>query len=167
MPKALRFCGELIVHTAVAIIGTAFLESAIWKVFPAHSLGVILWKEWILSLSCAAVIGFFMWRTWKVSAAMWVWVLPSFWLILRFLFALAASQRQINVVDGGGLWNQFSGGACDGGSRTFGCRNFFVFTIPFVRGISIPSGRVFPRAVDKTKPHPTSEPLPEQGQSTS
>ena len=76
MPKGLRFFGVLILHTAVALIGTAFLESTLGRAFHPHSLAAILWKEWILSLLCAGFIGFFMWRTWKGSPAMWVWILP-------------------------------------------------------------------------------------------
>jgi len=75
--RGLRFCGAVILHTIVTIFGTAVLESAIGVAFRPHSLAAILWKEWILSLLCAAFFGFFMWRTWRGSAAMWAWILPS------------------------------------------------------------------------------------------
>jgi len=123
----------------VAVLGTAVLDTAFGKAFHPHSLSAILWKEWILSLTCAAFIGFFMWRTWRVSAAMWVWILPTLWFALRFLPALFASQSHSALI-GRGLWGQFSGAACDGGTHAMGCLNFFVFTIPFVRGASYSFG---------------------------
>lgn len=77
MLRSLKFCGALILNTIVALIGTAVLESTIGKAFRSQTLAAVLWKEWTLSLLCAAFVGFFIWRTWRVSAAMRVWVLPS------------------------------------------------------------------------------------------
>ena len=148
MLKGLRFCGALILHTIVALLGTAVLETAIGKAFRAHSLAAVLWKEWILSLLCAGFIGFFMWRTWRAAAAMWVWVLPGIWFGLRFVLALFASHSP-SVLVGGGLWDQFSGTTCDGGLRALGCRNFYVFTIPFVRGVAYSVGAVLSSWVNK------------------
>ncbi len=166
MPKRLRFCVWLILHTIVAVLGTAVLDTAFGKVFHPHSLAAILWKEWILSLTCAAFIGFFMWRTWRVSAAMWVWALPSLWFALRFLSVLSTSQGQ-SVLVGGGLWDQFSGAACDGGLRALGCRNFFVFTIPFVRGVFYSVGAGLSSWLGKTRSQAASGPQSEGRQSAS
>jgi hypothetical protein len=166
MPRRLRFCGAVILHTIVAILGTAILESAIWKAFRAHSLAAILWKEWILSLLCAAFIGFFMWRTWRGSAALWAWMLPGLWFAFMFLLALPASQNPSALV-GGGLWTQFSGAACDSGPRALGCRNFFVITIPFVRGVAYSAGACLSSWVNKPKSQPASESLSDTRQSAS
>jgi hypothetical protein len=162
MPKALRFGGVLILHTIVTLLGTAVLETAIGKVFRPHSLEGVLWKEWILSLLCAGFIGFFMWRTWRVAAAMWVWVLPGVWFGLRFVLALFASHSP-NLLVGGGVWGQFSGAACEGGLRALGCRNFFVFTIPFIRGVAYSVGARLSSWVNK----PASALLSGQDQRTS
>jgi len=166
MPKPLRFCVWLILHTMVAILGTAVLDTAFGKAFHPYSLAAILWKEWILSLACAAFIGFFMWRTWRVSAAMWVWVLPGFWFALRFLPALFASPQH-SVLAGGGLWRQFSGAACDGGTRALGCLNFLVFTIPFVRGVLYSVGALLASRVSKTEVQPATNLRSQQSQSAS
>jgi len=155
MLKALKFCGVLILHMIVALLGTAVLETEIGKAVRPHSLAAVLWKEWVLSLLCAWFVGFFMWRTWRVGAAMWVWVLPGLWFASRFLLALFASQRP-DILTGGGLWSQFSGAACDGGVHALGCRNFFVFTIPFVRGVSYSVGAGFSGWVSRTKLQPAS-----------
>jgi hypothetical protein len=156
MPRGLKFCGALILHTIVALIGTAVLESAIGKAFRPHTLAGVLWKEWTLSLLCAAFVGFFMWRTWKVSAAMWVWILPSVWFGFEIVLTLFASHGQ-SVLVGGGLWNQFSGTACDGGVRALGCRKFFVVTIPFIRGVAYSVGACLSFLVGARKAQPAGK----------
>lgn len=102
----------------------------------------------------------------RVSAAMWVWILPSLWFALRFLPALFASQSHSALI-GGRLWGQFSGAACEGGTRALGCINFFVFTIPFVRGVLYSVGALFASRVIQTESQPANNPRPEQSQSAS
>jgi hypothetical protein len=125
MFRALKFFGLLLVNIAVAFIGTAILTTAIGKVFHGHSLATILWKEWSLSIGCAAVIGFGMWRTWRSHVAQWTWVLPAMWFGVKFILAIGK----------GPLLFQFSGEACVEGVRSWGCLNWFVFTIPFIRSV--------------------------------
>jgi hypothetical protein len=79
MLRLLRFLGLLIVHTLVAVIGTAVLEHTGWRVFPSHSVVGVLWKEWIFSIMFATLIGFGMWRKWQSSTAKWTWVIPVLW----------------------------------------------------------------------------------------
>jgi len=130
MLRALKFFGLLIVNFVVALIGTAIVETAIGKAFPSHSLSAVLWKEWILSITCGAFIGFWMWHTWHGDAAKWTWVLPAVWFGFKVLLAIG----------GGTVWFQFSGIGCASGIRSVECRNFFVFTIPFVRCVSYSLG---------------------------
>ncbi len=125
MLGALKVFGLLLVNIVVAVIGTAILDTAIGKTFHAHSLDAILWKEWSLSIGCAAVIGFGMWRTWRSDVAQWTWVLPAVWFGIKFILAIGK----------GSLLFQFSGKACVDGVRPIGCINFLVFTIPFIRGV--------------------------------
>jgi hypothetical protein len=67
--RGLKFVGLLLVNLAVAVIGTATLESALWRVISSHSVAAIVWKEFIFSIVCAAFIEFGMWRTLRNSAA--------------------------------------------------------------------------------------------------
>ena len=119
MPRALRFCVFLILQVLVAVIGTAIIEHTLWKAIPARSVTAIVRKEWILSVLCAASIGFSMRLAWRNDVARWVWVLPALWFGFRVVFSGGSS---------------FSGSGCVNGSRSLGCENFFVFTIPFIRG---------------------------------
>jgi hypothetical protein len=125
MLDALKFFGLLVVNIVVAVVGTAILTTAIGQAFHAHSLGAILWKEWSLSIGCAAVIGFGMWRTWQSRVAHWTWVVPALWFGARFIVAIGH----------GPLLFQFSGEACVDGVRPIGCINWFVFSMPFVRSV--------------------------------
>ena len=138
MSRALKFCGILILHLLVALFGTGVLESTIGALFHPHSLGAVLWKMWILSPLCAAVIGFYMWRTWRTPAAVWVWVLPGLWFALLFIPALVAGASR--GVLGEGVWREFSGSACADGVHSLGCLKFFVGTIPLVCGVAYSIG---------------------------
>jgi len=126
MLRALRFLGLLIVHAVVAIIGTAIVESAIWRLVPAHSVVGVLWKECVFSVTLATLIGFGMWRTWRTSVAKWAWVLPAIWFAFGFL------TRHGDVW--GGLFGPRSVLA------TRDTRSFFAFTVPLFRASSYSAG---------------------------
>ena len=121
MLRALRFLGLLVVHTVVAIIGTAIAEGAIWRLVPAHSVVGVLWNACIFGTTLATLIGFGMWRTWRTSSAKWVWVLPAIWFAFGFL------------IRHGDVW----GGLFSIRSRSVlaapDTRSFFVFTVPLLR----------------------------------
>jgi hypothetical protein len=125
MLRALKFFGLLVVNIVVAVIGTAILTTSIGLAFHPHSLDAVLWKEWSLSIGCATVIGFGMWRTWRSHVAHWTWVIPTLWFGVGGILAIGR----------GPLPFQLSGKACVDGIRPIGCINWFVFSIPFVRSV--------------------------------
>jgi hypothetical protein len=149
MLRALKSLGLLVVNTVVAVIGTAILTTAFGKVFHGHSLSAILWREYVLSISCAAFIGFGMWRTWRSHLAFWTWVLPILWFAAKFLLAIRT----------GSLLFQFSGEACVEGVRPIGCINWFVFTIPLIRSVSYSLG-AYASFVFHNAQHPQSAAVP-------
>jgi hypothetical protein len=128
MLRALRFLGLLVIHTVVAIIGTAIAEGEIWKLVPVHSVVGVLWKDCVFGTTLATLIGFAMWRTWRTSAAKWVWVLPAVWFAFGFL------------ITHGDVW----GGLFGIGSRsvlaTADTTSFFAFTAPFLRASCYSAG---------------------------
>jgi hypothetical protein len=128
MLTRVKFCAALILNVFVAIMGTVVLETAVGKVFHPQSVTAVIWKEWVLSVFCAALLGFNMWRIWRMSASKWTWVIPSCWFAWRLILASSFTHRSI--------WSQFSGADCENGLQAIGCQNFFVFTIPFIRGVS-------------------------------
>ncbi len=131
--RVISFGGILILNTCVALFGTAVLETEIGGMFHPHSIAGVLWKVWSLDVLGAAIIGFFMWRTWKTEATKWTWVLPALWFGLRFITSRG----------NGGIWSHFSGADCSNGARSPGCADFFAFTIPFVRGVAYSAGARF------------------------
>ena len=130
MLRTLKFCGALIVNLLVAVVGTTILDTGVRRVIPTHTVSAIVWKEIILSSVCAAFIGFFMWRTWRSSAAKWTWVLAALW----FLFGYLAIARSANV------WLRLPGLGSGGVLSAPDVRTFFAFTVPLIRAISYSLG---------------------------
>jgi hypothetical protein len=127
---ALKFTGLLLVNLAVALIGTAVLYSAFWRIIPSHSVTAIIWKEFIFSIVCAGFIGFGMWRTWRNSAAKWTWVLPAVWFALGYL----------TIAGNGDVWDRLSGFGSGSVLSAPDARSFFLFTVPLVRAASYSVG---------------------------
>jgi hypothetical protein len=128
MFRRLRFVGFSIVQTVIAIVGTAIVEHAIWRLIPAHSIVGILWKECILSTICATSIGFGMRRIWRASAAKWAWILPALWFAFGFL------------ARGGDVWGGLFGLNSGTAVVVPDTKTFFAFTIPLLRAASYSVG---------------------------
>jgi len=130
MLRPLKFCAFLLINLAVALIGTAILDTAVWRIIPSHSLSAIVWKEIVFSICFAVLIGFAMWRTWQNFAAMWIWIPAAIWFAFGYV-TLAGSNN---------VWGQLSGL----GSRSVlappDVRSFFSFTVPLIRAISYSAG---------------------------
>jgi hypothetical protein len=120
--NALRFFGLLLLNLIVAVIGTAVLEATLGRMIPAHTVLAIFWKEIAVSVVCATLIGFGMWRTWRSDAAKWTWVVPLLW----FVFGL--------LVLGRGIWGPLWFGSATNVAAEM--RSFFLFTLPLVRAVA-------------------------------
>ena len=129
MLRALKFSGLVAVNLVVAVIGTAILDTLFRRAIPPHSIAALIWKECVLSIVCAAFIGFGMWRTWRNSAAKWTWVPASAWFALGLL-AVARHGKVVGQLFGFGIWGP---GAAE-------VRSFFAFTVPLVRAVSYSVG---------------------------
>jgi hypothetical protein len=132
MSRRLTFVGLLLTNTFIAIIGTAILESAVYRLLPAtHTVAAVYVKETLLSFVVACLIGFGMWRTWRNESAKWVWVLTSLW----FLVAGVAVTHSSSVF--GSLIPTAASGPKE-------VRSFFSFTVVFVRGGAFSIGAYIP-----------------------
>jgi len=125
MLRILKFCGALIINLFVALIGTAILDTEVRRAIPTHTVSAIVWKEIILSIVCAAFLGFFMWRTWRSSAAKWIWILAALWFVFGYL-TIATSSNVFGRLSG------FSSGSVLSAPDV---RSFFGFTVPLIRAI--------------------------------
>ena len=128
--RALKFIGLLLVNLAVAVIGTAILDTTLWRVISSHSVAAIVWKELTFSIVCAAFIGFGMWRTWRNSAAKWTWILPAVWFAFGYL----------TIAGHGDVFGRLSGFSSGGVLSAPDVRSFFSFTVPLVRAVSYSVG---------------------------
>jgi hypothetical protein len=152
--RSLKFGGILILNAVVAILGTAALEGEIGSAIHPRSISGLLWKWWSLDLICAAVLGFLVWRKWKVQASIWTWVVPAAWFGLGFTFALMSREEQSVLAAGHGLWYQFSGADCQNGYLSgSGCVNFWVFTAPCVRSVSYSIGAYISSRIKTNSQH--------------
>ena len=128
--RVLKLVGLLLVNLVVAVIGTAILDTGMSRVIASHSIAAMVWKEFILSIVCAAFIGFGMWRTWRNSAAKWTWVLPAVWFAFGYL----------TIAGRGDVWGRLSGFGSGSVLGAPDVRSFFLFTVPLVRAISYSVG---------------------------
>ena len=139
--QTFRTVGMFVLDTLIALLGTAILDTCFSRIFSVHSISGVIRREWVLSILCAAFVGFFMYRTWRSGTSKWVWTIPTLWFIFGCLVVLG-STREHGVFSGsngsalGNFWTQLSGSDCNSGAHAPGCRDFFVFTIPFVRAVS-------------------------------
>ena len=131
--NTVRFCGYLLLHSLIAILGTPALVGIAGHAFHPRTPELFLAKIWILDTVCAAFLGFLIGSRWKRSAALWVWVLPGLWFTAVFLLALASSRAH-SIFSSETVTGRFFGSDCVQGSRV-GCQYFWVFTIPLVRGV--------------------------------
>jgi hypothetical protein len=129
--KLLRFVGAFVLNLAIATFGTSVLESPIWSAWSrigrAHSISGIEAREWLLSLTIAALLGIFIGRRW-LRAAVWVWTLPVAWFALG---ALYSARPKPSVLVGGGFAEHFFSPNCLADPHE--CRDFFFFTLPAAR----------------------------------
>lgn len=130
MLRSLKFCRDLFTNLFIAVIGTAILDTEVRRVIPTHTVSAIVWKEIILSVLCASFIGFLMWRTWRTSAAKWIWVLAALWFAFGYL-TIANSSNVFGRLSG------FSSGSVLSAPDV---RSFFAFTVPLIRAISYSTG---------------------------
>ena len=130
MLRSLKFCGFLLIDFAVAVIGTAILDSAVQRMIPSHSAAAIVRQEIILSIVCAALIGFGMWRTWRNSTAKWTWVPAMIWFAFGYLTIAGSTD----------VWGRLSGFGARSVLSVPDVRSFFAFTVPLVRATSYSLG---------------------------
>ena len=129
-----RAVGLFVIDTATAVIGPAVIETSIRRLFLPHSIPAIVLKEWCLSITLAAVMGWLMYRTWQSSTAQWIWVLAVLWFSFGALAFFGGPHESSVFFTGSTLWSNFSGIDCAGHPAS--CRDFFAFSVPLIRALS-------------------------------
>jgi len=121
----LRTIGNVVLDTLIAVFGTAALESSIPRPVP-HSGADVIWRVWITSSVIATLLGVLATRYRASKTGIWAWLLPS--VLFAFGAVLYVGGRRLGFV------NQFSGYDCAISLQKSDCNQFFIFTIPFIRG---------------------------------
>ena len=129
--KSLRRAGGLLLHFFIAVFGVAVIITAIYiplsHFFPPQTINSVIARGYFLSVLIAALVGFFVYRSWKAEAAKWAGIIGISLFVVRAASVLASSQ--------GGIWFQMLGGACREGNRATGCINYLTFTTTAVRTV--------------------------------
>jgi hypothetical protein len=130
--RTLKFGTFVAINFVIAVIGTAILDHGLWKAIPppSHTVAGVMWKESLLSVVCAAGLGFSIRRFWHNSSTMYTWV-PA---MVLFVIGLIATAGHSDVL---GRVFPFGSGADLGPAEI---RSFFAFTVPLIRSISYSVG---------------------------
>jgi hypothetical protein len=126
LKKKAQATGHLLLGTVIAVFGPAIVESPLNRTLHPHSAYVIVAREWIESIVLAAALGFLVSRLWKSDMNRLAFVLPSALWLAGFVLG----------INSGHVVARFSGSQCAKELGGPGCKDFFVFTIPFVRAVA-------------------------------
>jgi hypothetical protein len=126
-----RTAGIFLLHLIAATFGPAAIESLLWSVIgQPHSLSAIEGREWILSVTSAALIGYFACKRWPNKVAIWVWTVPVALLIIRV--AVYASTSHTTAA--GSAAKHFLNPDC---SRDIAeCQDFLLVTVLSIRAVA-------------------------------
>ena len=133
----IRSIGLFLLHGAFAIMGPAIVDALLHNLVPPHSGTGIVLEAWVGSVASALLIALFMIRALQSRTALWVWVVPALWLIVGFMAWYGAHHGSI-LEDT--LLGRFSGNTCAVTLDHRPCRDFLLFTIPFIRATAYSIG---------------------------
>jgi hypothetical protein len=133
--KLFRSVGAFLLNLAFAVLGTATIESSIWSLIGhAHSVSGVETREWLLSITIAASLGFFIYRRRPTRSAVWVWILP----VTVFAFVVLLHGTSSSVLSDSSFSGHFL--APNDLSNKEAFNDFFIFTIPAARTMSYSLG---------------------------
>lgn len=138
--KLIRNVGLYLGHLLTALIGTAIVTTPLWKIHRSTSVAGVLWQEVIMSICCAGLIGFGAYMGWRSKVGAWIWIVPTAWFAFHALSVVSLKQSQSVLAQTGGLWAQIFGFDCTDQAAVTYCRNFFEFTVAFVRSLAYSLG---------------------------
>lgn len=128
----LRFVGNVVLHTVAAIFGTMLLATPVSRLVRADTAGGVILSSWISSIVFGALIGALIAGYRKSETANWAWVIPGVIFVCRAGIYLGTWRTA--------FVSTFSGYECAIGLQHHNCEDFFVFSIPLIRGASYSAG---------------------------
>lgn len=79
----LQVAGVMLINILLAMFGNAVVESPVSPEFRVHTLPAILLKQYILSATCACLLGYLVYRRWQNAPAEWIWAVGIVWARVR------------------------------------------------------------------------------------
>jgi len=123
----LRVISNVVLDTLIAVLGSAALESSIPRLVP-HSGAQVIWRAWIMSIVIASLLGVLATRYRASKTGVWAWLIPAgVFVFSALLYAFSRST---------GFATHFSGYDCATRLEKSDCNEFFIVTVPFIRGVA-------------------------------
>ena len=146
-----RSVGMFLLHSIFSIVGPAIIDASLHNLIPAHSGTGIVLKAWIGSIAGAFLIALLMVRALQSRTALWVWIVRALGLAMGFV-AWYGSHHGSLFEDT--LLGRFSGNTCAITLDHRPCRDFLLFTIPFVRAAAYSVGSLLSLVVRRSSNPP-------------
>ena len=152
MGSKLKSAVELLLHVLTAVFGTAIFATAIEQFYRVPDLPHLVFGEYVVSVTVAAILGFLGQKLRRTPVAVWTWVVPAAWLLI---VALAQSNRtgasgSVLAADRS-VWGIVFGRTCGLGER-IDCRIWILTAIPFVRSVAYSIGVALFRMTERRMP---------------
>lgn len=118
--------GSFLLNLIIAVIGTAIVETPLLHIFYAGTGHAALIREYVLSSTVAALLGFLIYKKWRPQSARWIWIAGLLWFAAKAFArapgALAAHQPGFGT-----------GAACNQEISALGCVTWLIFIVPAIR----------------------------------
>ncbi len=129
--------GFLFLNAAFAQWGGMGLELLLRRLsrwfFPVHSKVFLVLTDCLFAALAAAMIAISLHLVWRLVQARWAWVLFLLWFGSGAAFYLLVAAPH---GPGSDFWKHFSGFNCALRGGRAACYDFFIFTVPLLRGVS-------------------------------
>lgn len=128
----MKFIGYVVANTIAATFGPALLDGEIAHAMRPKTAVDVVWRSWLASILFAGLMGALIARYRRSETAIWAWALPGIIFLCRALLYVTMWRT--------GFIATFSGYECAIGLQRHDCQDFFVFSIPLIRGASYSVG---------------------------
>lgn len=130
--------GFTVVSAAIAQWGGASLEFLLRAIarwaFPHAALRTLVLRDCGFALLAGAVVSLSVQRYWRTKSAQWTWVVFAVWFAYGAVsYALLLSQSVMSTRE---FWPHLLGYNCALRGGPAACYDFFIFTVPLLRGVA-------------------------------
>ena len=155
MLRWIRTAGSLLLNLLLAVFGTAAIQTPLSSMIKVRTIPEIVQRGDWLSVVCACLLGYVVYRLWRPSIARWLWVAGIGWIAFRIILLLPAQHvSALFPAQHVSIWSALSGTGCSEGIVAVGCRNWLQFTIPSLRIVAYSTGAIVCSRLQHSGPLP-------------